>query len=111
MLTRIIKIIFILVLVAGLAWTGVCVYASFFEKTEGEIEYELPDSDTVRYSFYIENTGNLILANDYEQHGENQKLYILHGYYELVGSEFQHRTRTLVLDEKIFGKITVKDRR
>lgn len=73
---------------------------------------DIPKADEAAYTVYIENTGNLIMTNDYESIGSEvgKRVFILHGFWELVGQDFKYKNSELVLDEGIFGEITVKRR-
>jgi len=108
MLSRVIKIVVILGMLAGLAWGGVCVYANFFNKSsEVGGTQQLPGIEKAAYSVSIKNTHNLLLTDKYEQSGT---VYTLHGYWEYTGSGFKYRDATLSLDEQVFGEIIVKRR-
>lgn len=112
MLSTIIKVTIIIVMTLGIGWGGLCVYANIVDKPpEGTIE--MPNSDDAEYSIYIENTGNLLLTSDYEVHGSEPGLrtYILNGFWQVSGNSFKYNGGTLILEEKIFGKITVGRRK
>lgn len=112
MLSSIIKIIILIAIVGVLALVvGPCVYFNFLEKSEAS-QPEMPKQDKATHSFYIENTGGLILASDYEQHGEKvgSRIFILHGFWEMRGSKFKFVDGEVILDENIFGEITIKRR-
>jgi len=112
MLSGIIKVIIIVAIVGVLGVVvGPCVYYNFLEKPEtGQLE--MPEIDEATHSVHIENTGGFILTSDYEQHGESvgSRLFILHGFWEMRGNKFKFVAGDVVLDENIFGKITVKKR-
>lgn len=112
MLSKIIKIIIIIVMISALAWVGTCVYSNFISKGGAGGSLKLPDAEKATYSVYIENTGNLLLTDDYEMHGSEvgNRVFILHGFWELRGQEFEFITGEVVLDEAIFGEITVRRR-
>ena len=111
MLSKMIKIIILVVLLGILFLVGTCVYANFIQKPDLGIP-ELPDAQDAGYSVHIKNTGGLLLTNDIEIFGEEEgsRVYLLHGYWELSGQDFVFRDRDLVLNESIFGKITVRGR-
>lgn len=112
MLSRIIKIIIIIALLTALAYVGTCVYSNFISKGGTGGSLKLPDMEKAAYSVYIENTGNLILTDDYEMHGSEvgSRVFILHGFWELRGQKFAFVAGDAVLDEAIFGEITIKKR-
>lgn len=105
-LKTMILILILVVIVAGLFWVGMSVYFNFFRTPEGALP-EMPDIEDATYLVLIKNTGNLLLTDDYEHHGN---IYILKGYWELTGQKWQYRGAELVLDEQIFGKIEVERR-
>lgn len=112
MLSNIIKVIILIAIVGVLALVvGPCAYYNFIDKP-GSNQPKMPDKEDATHSFYIENTGGLILASDYEQHGQavGSRIFILHGFWELRGKDFKFVTGDIVLDEHIFGEITVKRR-
>lgn len=106
MLNKVIKVILIVVLVGGVAYLGACIYGNFVN-TGGTGTPNLPTVDKAAYTVHIENTGNVLLTNKYEQVGQ---VYILHNYWEMVGSQFKYRDHDLVLDQTIFGDITIHRR-
>jgi len=99
-------IILIVIMVAGVAW----VVLAFLPHDTGGTD--LPDMKKATHTFYIENTGGLILASDFEQHGDTvgARLFALHGFWELEGQKFVYRDTDIVLNEAIFGEITVTRR-
>lgn len=110
---KIIGIIVLIVVVLGMVFVvGPCVYYGFIEKPGEQGTVDLPDSKKATDSFYIENTGGLILSSDYEQHGDivGKRLFVLHGFWEMRGNKFKYVDATVALDENIFGKITVSKR-
>jgi len=112
MLSKIIKVIILIAIVAVLAVViGPCVYYNFIDKPDNGMP-DMPDQDEATHSFYIENTGGLILASDFEQHGEviGSRIFILHGFWEMRGNKFKFVEGDVVLNEVIFGKIELKRR-
>lgn len=105
MLSKSLKILLFIVMLAGIAYVGVCVKANFVDKNPNEIT--MPSVEKAKYSLTIENTGQTLFATDYEQHG---KVYVLHGYWELIGRDFRYRKRDIILDEAVLGKIIVNRR-
>jgi len=73
---------------------------------------DIPKIDEASYSVQIKNTGNLIFTDDYELIGNEvgKRVFILHGFWEMRGQDFQYKDTELILDEAIFGEITVKRR-
>lgn len=112
MLKTIFLVIILLVVLGVLALVvGPCVYYNFIEK-EDTGRPDMPDTEDATHTFYIENTGGLILASDYEQYGEvaGSRIYVLKGFWEMRGDKFKYVDAEIVLDEAIFGKIKVKRR-
>jgi len=111
MLSRLIKIIILLGLVGFIAWAGVCAYSNFFAKPDtGGLD--MPKPNEAVYSVLIYNTDRLLFTNDYETFGSEvgKRKYILHGFWEIHGQEFIYQGSDMVLDESIFGVITIKRR-
>ena len=73
--------------------------------------HDMPDADKATHSFSW-SSGGLAFSSDYETHGSEvgKRIFILHGYWELRGQKFKYLDGDIVLDENIFGKITVKRR-
>ena len=111
MLGTIIKWIILLVLVAVIGYVGLVVWTCNQGPSNPD-QMDIPKIDEAAYSMYIENTGGLIFANDYELIGSKlgSRVFILHGFWEMRGQEFVYKDSELVLDEGIFGEITVKRR-
>jgi len=110
-MSTIIKGIVLVVMLAALLWVGTCVYSNFIAKPDtGQLD--MPCKEDAAYSVYIENTGNLLLTSDYEQHGDlaGSRIFILHGFWEMRGQKFKFLSGDIILDESIFGEITVKKR-
>ena len=103
--------IVLILLVALVAWIALSVY-SCYNRTNDTGLPEMPDPDEVTYSVYIENSGNLLLTDDYEVHGVKvgSRIFILHGFWELSGQKFDAKNTDIILDESIFGEITIKRR-
>jgi len=111
MLSRLIKIIILLGLVAFIAWAALCVYSNYFAQPDTG-GFDLPESDEAVYSVLIHNTGRLSFTNDYETFGNEvgKRKYLLHGFWEIHGQDFVYKSADLLLDESIFGEITIKRR-
>lgn len=73
---------------------------------------DIPKSDEAAYSLSVKNTGKLLLTDDYEVMGVDvgSRVFILHGFWELTGQDFKFKPGDIVLDEGIFGEITLKRR-
>ena len=102
---------FLLVLGAVLVYAGITVWSCIGgQNTPGQTD--IPEVEEAAYSVYIKNTGNLILTNDYELIGSEvgSRVFILHGFWELRGQDFVYKDGDIVLDEGIFGEITLKRR-
>jgi len=111
MLSGIIKVIILVAVLVFLAWIGLTCYSNFIAKPSiGQTD--IPEKVEASYSVHIKNTGNLILTDDYEVHGSEigSRVFILHGFWELRGQDFEFIESDIVLDEAIFGEITIKRR-
>ncbi len=102
---------FLLVLGVVLVYAGITIW-SCIGGSNNPGQPDIPKVEEAAYSVYIENTGNLILTNDYELIGSEvgKRVFILHGFWEMRGQDFAYKDGELVLDEGIFGEITVKRR-
>lgn len=111
MLSAIIKVMIIGVMVLAIAWGGVCAYSNFIAEPDTGLP-KMPEVKDVAYGLHIENTGNLILTNDYEVHGEEigNRVFIVHGYWEVQGNSYKFTPGDIILSERVFGKITVRRR-
>ena len=111
MLSRMIKITILLVMLLAIAWGCLCVYSNFIAEPDTGMP-KMPDAKEAAYGVHIENTGNLLLTNDYEVHGDEvgSRVFILHSFWEISGNDFKYRQRMLILEEGIWGKITVRRR-
>lgn len=88
---------------------GPCVYFNVFDGGGGP---DMPEAAEAAYSFRIDNTGGEVLATDFEQVGQvkGERVFILHGFWELKKKDFIFIDHELTLDEKIFGEITLRKR-
>ena len=113
MIGNIIKFLLLIILLGVIAYVGFTCYVNFVEKP-GEVGNipEPPAAAEASYSVYVENTGELYFTDNIEQHGDTpgKRLYVLSGYWHTSGQKFNYRADTAILDENIFGKITVKRR-
>ena len=110
MLKKSLMVIILVVIIVVIAWIGLSVYSCFVRQDTDMPN--MPDQDEASYSVYIENTGNLILTDDYEMHGQviGSRVFILHGFWEISGQKFEYKGTDLILNEGIFGEITIKRR-
>lgn len=111
MLSGIIKVIILVAVLAFLAWIGLTCYSNLIAKpSTGQVD--MPDQEEASYSVYVKNTGNLLLTDDYELHGSEvgSRIFILHSFWELRGQDFELVEADIILDEAIFGEITIKRR-
>ena len=85
---------------------------SFWSSCQIDKGPDMPDAKEATHEFAIKNTGGLVLSSNYEQHGQvkGERLFILHGYWEMRGKSFKFVDADVQLDEKIFGEIKLKRR-
>jgi len=107
----ILRVIMIIAFIAVLSYIGITVYGNFFN-SGSDVNVQMPSGSQARYSLVVKNTATVILTNDYEEFGDEvgNRTYLLHGYWELVGSEFRYYDSDIVLSEQIFGEIVLKRR-
>ena len=106
------KIVFLIVVLAVVGFVvGPCVYYGFIHNPNPS-RPDMPCKEDATHSFYIENTGGLILTSDFKQHGQvvGSRIFVLHGFWEMRGDKFKFMEGDIILDEGIFGEITVKKR-
>jgi len=105
-----IKLIVLVAMVLFIAWAGVCVYSNFIAKPD--TGPKMPKVEDAQYGVHIENTGNLLLTNEYEVHGDEvgNRVFVLHSFWEVSGGDFKYRPSGIVLSEEVFGKITIRRR-
>ena len=111
MVSTILKWVILIIMLGLLFMVGTCVYANFIREPDLGIP-ELPDTQDAQYSVHIKNTGGLLLSSNIDRYGEDigNRVFILHGYWELSGQDFIYRDQDIVLNEQIFGQITVRAR-
>ena len=104
-----IKWIAVILLVAVIAYGAFSCFAILNPQTGLP---NMPDQSEAQYSVHIKNTGGMLLTDDYELHGgtTGARVYILHGFWEMSGKDFKFRDRDVILDEAIFGEITIRRR-
>lgn len=107
---KIITIIILIMILLGIGYMGLSVWSSC--QGPNTSTPDMPDSTEATHEFYIENTGGLIFASDFEQHGEKvgSRIFNLHGFWEMRGKDFKFVQGDIILDENIFGEIIVKRR-
>ena len=107
-MSKVLLIIAVVVLVGVVAW----IILAFIPQGNDTGIPDMPKLEQATHSVYIENPGKLLLTSDYEVHGDtvDSRLYILHGFWEMRGNKFKFVDGDIILDESIFGKITVKRR-
>ena len=73
---------------------------------------KVPKSEQACNSFFVENTGRLLFSDDYEQHGQvtGQRVFVLDGFWSLQGRKYVYYDSPFTLDERLWGKVTVKRR-
>lgn len=106
---RIIKWGMLVVMVGLVAYSATCAYANFVAPggSSAEPVLKFPDVKTAQYVVTVKNTGNVLFTSSYELYGG---VYVLHGYFELVGREYKYRNRDFILDQAIFGKVDIVKR-
>lgn len=111
MLSGAIKVIILIGLILLIAYGGLCVYSNFIAKPNTGLP-DMPKSDEAAYTVTVENTGKLVMTNDYEVIGSvvGKRVFVLHGFWELSGQDFKYKPGDIVIDEAIFGEITLRRR-
>lgn len=111
MLSTMLKIIALVLILIGVGWFGACLYSNFISEPDTGLP-EMPSAEDAAYGVHIENTGNLLLTNDYEVHGEKEgsRVVVLHGFWQISGNNFKFASSDLILSESVFGKITIRRR-
>jgi hypothetical protein len=105
-MSKIVKVVMVIGVIALLGYLGACAYANFFSgSSDGKVK--LPEAAEARMEVVIVNTGMVYLSNVVEKTGSIVKLV---GFWELSGDSFKYRSRELILDERIYGTITVSRR-
>lgn len=105
----IIKVFALVCLILAVAYLGTCVYSNVVSPKS--TTPKVPDVEVATYAITVENTGMLLFAKKYELSGApGKRVIILTGYWEMVGQGFKYRDSMIVLDEKVFGTITIRRR-
>lgn len=104
-------ILVLVIIITAVAYIGSCAYANLvtFQK---DGTFNTPKVSSASHSFRIMNTGNTLMASDYEQQGSitGQRIFTLHGYWELVKDDYKYRKGDITLDERVFGEIRATKR-
>jgi len=101
------NIALILLIVVTASIVGMSVWANFAENDSGIAKP--PAIEKARYEFLVRNTGQLIYADSYEH--PRSGLYILKNFYVEKRGSYKLQKTELMLDERIFGKIKITDRK
>ena len=111
MLSNIIKVLIIISIIAGVGYAAITVYSCVTHEPDTGLP-DMPDASEAQYGVHIENSGNLLLTNEYEIYGTEigSRVIVLQTFWEVSGSKFKYRPTPIVLEEKIFGKITIRRR-
>ena len=107
MFKKILKYGVLVIILVVVVYGGVTFYANFTGGNSKADAVKLPDINEAKYTVLINNTGNLLFTSSYEQFG---KVYVLHGYWEMVGQGYNYRNRNMVLDPAVFGPVTIQTR-
>ena len=109
-MSKVFLAIIIIAIIVGGSYIGLSCWSSC-QRAE-PLGPDMPDKVEATHSFHIKNTGGLILSSDYEVYGAEvgSRIFILHGYWEMRGKDFKFLAHDIILDEGIFGIITVKRR-
>lgn len=108
----ILRLLAIIALIGILFLVGTQVYSCVAGVNKVDNGPKLPSEENAKYTVFIENTGRLLLTSDYDQHGsiKGQRVFVLNGFWVLEGNRYIYKPETFVLDEGIFGLITIKHR-
>lgn len=99
------RVLFLLAVIAAIAWFGMAFIDSC--SRSNSTAFNKPEIGEAAYSITVENTRNVILADDLEDEGGIVTLY---GYWEAREDGYIYIDRVLKLDRAIFGKITISRR-
>ena len=106
------KSVLIVVLVLGVFWIGISVYANLASKHQQQqvtIMPTFPAVEKAKWAILIKATGETILSNSEQTVAAGR--YLLHGYYELnTDNQWAYHKADLTLDEKRFGPIILTGR-
>ena len=109
MLNALIKVIIIIILLLGLAYGGITIIScANYGKVDGEIK--MPSERRASHTIYFENTGGMILADDFIE-DQAAGVITVNGYWEISGDRYVYKDNNITIDEAIFGPVTVKPRK
>jgi hypothetical protein len=93
-------------------WIGLSIWAASCNGPSNSAGPDIPETKEATHSFYIENTGGLIYSSDFEQQGitPGKRVFVFTNYWEARGKDFVFVDDGIIIDENIFGEITVKRR-
>jgi len=104
-LDLLIRLLVVVLIVLGITWLGISIYANFQEYNFTDIKNE-PSIEKAQYEFKIVTTGEIILTEEFDSvKSGNRSKYILHGYYKINADKWKYSKSDLILDENYFGKI------
>jgi hypothetical protein len=105
-MSKVIKVLLILVLLATLLYAGSCVYANV--KALSANPYKIPAVDDARYSVTVINTSSTYFTSDIENAGG---VIVMRGYWYFNGDKYEYnKADSPALDPGYFGEIKVKER-
>ena len=113
---KIVMVLFIAGLVVFIGYMALNCYANFIEPqlsgSSAPREIKMPEVETAQYELQIYNTGNVILTDSVDILGKivGKRKFVLHGYWELQAQSFIYNESDRILDEALFGKITLSRR-
>jgi hypothetical protein len=101
-LSIILKLGIIAVIIIGVAWFFVSVWANVQEGTA-----ELPEVQEAKYMVFVKATGATFLTDAYEQNGT---IYTLRGLYHKIDGRWRYNDNDFLIDTSKWGEITIKRR-
>jgi len=104
MFRGLIKGIVLIVLLAVIGYIGLVFYSCTIGNP-GNVG--APSADEAAYIITVENTGRIFLTSDYKK---IDTTYTMNGYWVFEGKKFEFKNKEYLLDETIFGEVTVRRR-
>lgn len=100
------------ILICGVIGYGAITLYSCTLGKEKEVDVSGPRTSKVPYELVIFNTGNVILADDYDISikANGSESYSLDDYWQVKNDKYIFIDAPIVLDEDIFGPIEVRER-
>lgn len=98
-------VVLIILIVLGVIYTGITIWANFFISQPGKVK--APATNKAQYTVILEATGNTYYTDNFIKDGN---IYYLQGFWELSDGKYRYHAKSIKLDEAIFGKITVRSR-